>query len=332
MERSKRHSGVQRGPTSLRAPRLPPRTVFGLLRRRRRARPFQLGCLLSVLVIAALWLAGRAVETVTALFSDRPTPVAGSPFSTAAPPRPANSGSSTIDRVTRRGKLIVAIGETPGLVQRSNASAGYAGFDIALLGLIARDLGLQAGAIIFKPLPVGNREAALLRGEADLVLGGYEITPQRSARLAIAGPYLVRPLLLAVPTDSPITGLDGLQGRQVCAPADSAAADEMINRHIALRTRESLGACAQLLLDRRVQAIASDQGSIMALRSANPGRLRPLDEPVGSVEYGIGLAPGDPIFRQRIVAVLHRAIADGTWSRFYAEYLGLPVPSPPTPR
>ena len=306
--------------------------MFGWLRRPSRVRPLRLGCLLSVLVMVALWLAGRAMETVTALFGDHPAPVAGGPFSTAAPPLPASSGSSTIDRVIRRGKLIVAIGQAPGLVQRPNDSAGYAGFEIALLGLIARDLGLQAGAIIFKPLPPESRVAALLRGEADLILGGYEITPQRNARLAIAGPYLVRPLLLAVPTDSPITGLDGLRGRSVCAPADSAAADEMTNHHIILQTRESLDACAQLLLDGRVQAIAGDQGSILALRSASLGRLRSLDEPVGSVEYGIGLPPDDPVFRQRIVAVLRHAVADGTWSRYYAEYLGSPPPSPPAPR
>lgn len=330
MERNQRHGDAPRGLTTLRSESLPLRRV-GVRARRRRIRPLRLGCLLSVLVIAALWLAGRALDTVTALFGARPTPVAGSPFSTAAPPPPARSGSPTIDRVTRRGKLIVAIGEAPGLLQRSNASAGYSGFDLALLGLLARDLGLQPGAIVFKPLPTGSREAALVRGEADLIVGGYEITPQRSARLAIAGPYLIRPLLFAVPTDSPVTGLDGLRGGRVCAPADSAAAAQVTSRHIALQTRESLAACVQLLLDGRVQAIAGDQGSIMAVRSAAGGRLRILDEPFGSVEYGIGLPPGDPVLRQRVVAVLRQAIADGTWSRFYAEYLGSPVPLPPAP-
>jgi ABC-type amino acid transport substrate-binding protein len=78
-------------------------------------------------------------------------------------------------------------------VQRSPSSGDYTGFDIALLGLIARDLGVDPARTTFKSLAANSREAALSRGEADLLLGGYEITPQRSAKVGIAGPYLVRP-------------------------------------------------------------------------------------------------------------------------------------------
>lgn len=53
---------------------------------------------------------------------------------------------------------------------------------------------------------------------------------------------------------------------------------------------------------------------------------------LGRTEYGIGLPPGDPVLRDRITAVLRRAIDDGTWARLYAQYLGSPVPSPPVVR
>ena len=168
------------------------RAVLRVMRRRGWLRPRRIGCLLLVLVIGMWWVLGRAVEGVTDLF--RPAPVAGSPFDTVAPPSPASSGSPTIDRITRRGKLIVAIQDAPGLAQRSPGSRNYTGFDIALLDLIARDLGVDPAATNFKPLPGRSREAALGRGEADLVLGGYVITPQRPAEVDIAGPYLVRPL------------------------------------------------------------------------------------------------------------------------------------------
>lgn len=224
-------------------------SVLRVLRRRGWLRPRRIGCLLLVLVIGVLWVLGRVVDGVTDLF--RPAPVAGSPFDTVAPPPPATSGSPTIDRVVRRGKLIVAIQEAPGLAQRSPGSTTYTGFDIALLDLITRDLGVDPAATSFKPLPGSSREAALGRGEADLVLGGYKITPQRRAEVDIAGPYLVRPL---------------------------------------------------------------------------------VGEPRGSTEYGIGLPPGDRVLRDRVTAVLRRAIDDGIWARLYTEYLGTPVPSPPVPR
>ncbi|MGH3782583.1 MAG: transporter substrate-binding domain-containing protein [Pseudonocardiaceae bacterium] len=144
-----------------------------------------------VLVIVALWVLGRAVDGATDLFHDHPVPVAGNPFDTVAPARPASSGSPTIDRIVRRGKLIVAIQETPGLAHRSSNSGGYTGFDIAMLDLIIHDLGVDPARTSFKPLTAGSREAALARGEADLAIGGYEITAAPSAEVGIAGPYLV---------------------------------------------------------------------------------------------------------------------------------------------
>lgn len=197
-----------------------------------------------VLVIVVMWVLGRAVDGITDLFRDHPIPVAGSPFDTVAPARPASSGSPTIDRIARRGKLIVAIQEVPGLARRLPSSGGYTGFDIAMLDLITHDLGVDPARTSFKPLAAGNREAALGRGEADLALGGYEITAAHSAKVGIAGPYLI----------------------------------------------------------------------------------------LGSTEYGIGLPPGDPVLRERVTAVLRRAIDEGTWARLYAEYLGTPVPRPPVLR
>jgi ABC-type amino acid transport substrate-binding protein len=158
------------------------------MHRRRWLRPKRIGCLLLVLVIATMWLVGRAVEEFHTLFG--PPVVAGNPLGAIAPARPASSGSPTIDRIVQRGKLIVAIHEAPRLAQRSSSSGKYTGFDVALLDLIAHDLGVDPARTSFKPLPPRIREAALERGEADLVLGGYEMPAARDTTIGIAGPYL----------------------------------------------------------------------------------------------------------------------------------------------
>ncbi len=314
--------------------------VLRVMLRRGWLRPRRIGCLLVVLVMlgfAALWVLGRAVEGVTAAFGNRPAPVSGSPFDTVAPPPPASSGSPPIDRIIQRGKLIVAIQEAPGLAQRSAGPSDYTGFDIALLGLIARDLGVDPAATSFKPLPAGSREDALGRGEVDLLLGGYEITSQRLDKVGIAGPYLTQQLRLAVPANSPVTGLSSLGHREVCAPAHSSAAAALAARGVRLQTRPTLGDCVTLL-GGRVAAIAHDQASVAKVLATAPGRLRLVGEPLriteyGSItEYGIGLSKGDQVLRQKVTAVLQRAITDGTWARLYADNLREPAPSPPVPR
>src|ERR671916_1773413 len=307
-----------------------PRAMLPALRRRRWLRPRRLGCLLALLLllgVAALWVLDRVVD----VFRDHPVSVAGSPFDTVAPQRPASSGSPTLDRIIQRGKLIVAIQEAPGLAQRSPDSGAYTGFDIALLGFIARDLGVDPAATTFKPLTAGSREAAVSRGEADLVLGGYEITPQRSDEVGIAGPYLTRPLRLAVPATSPVTGPDSLAPGEVCVPSASPAAAALAARGVGLQTRPTLESCVTLLKG-RVAAIAGDQAAVAAVLAKAPGTLRMVGEPLGTTEYRIDFAPGDHQLRERVTAVLRHAIEDGTWDRLYAEYLGTPVPSPPALR
>lgn len=170
--------------------------VYRELRRRGVLTVRRLGCAVLVLIVvtvAALALLDRAADRITALFVDEPDVVAGSPFDTVAPSTPAGSGSEVVDRIAARDRLIVAVQQVPGLVQRDQATGDYTGFDIALLGLVARELGVDPERTTFKPLPAGIREGALERGEVDLVAGGYEMTDQRRAEVAFAGPYLVSP-------------------------------------------------------------------------------------------------------------------------------------------
>ncbi|MDQ3987779.1 MAG: transporter substrate-binding domain-containing protein [Actinomycetota bacterium] len=168
--------------------------LYRELRRRGVLTVRRLGCAVLVLVVvavAALALLDRAADGVASLFVDEPDAVAGSPFDTVAPSAPTGSGSEVVDRIVARDRLIVAVQEVPGLVERDPATGDYTGFDIALLDLVARELGVDPERTSFKPLPAGLRAGALERGEVDLAAGGYEITDQRRAEAAFAGPYLI---------------------------------------------------------------------------------------------------------------------------------------------
>lgn len=299
-------------------------------------RPRRIGCLLLVfatLLVLPLWALGSCIQGTAAVFRNDPAPVPGSPFGTVAPTRSPSSGSPALDRITQRGKLIVAVRETPGLADRSPGARGYTGFDIALLDLIVRDLGGDPADTSIKPIPTATSGIGMLqRGEADLVLGGFEITAQRRTEVGIAGPYLVRPLRLAVPSDSPVTGVDSLGGGAVCAPANSPAAMTLADKLGGkLITRANLAACAGLL-GHTVQAIAGEQTALQALPATATGRVQIVGEALGTTEYGIGLPPGDGVLRDRVTTVLRTAINNGTWARLYAEHLGTPVPDPPALR
>ncbi len=293
-------------------------------------RPRRIGCLLVVLVIllvTALWALGSAVNGITAMFRNDPDPVAGSPFDTVTPTSPPSSGP-TADLING-GKLIVAVPPGFGPTGRTPGLGDYAGFDLALLDLVARDLG-AASVDTGKQTSEKTRVGMLTRGEADV--GLFEITPQRHVGVDVVGPYLLSELRLAVPSTSPVTGVDSLGDGEVCAPRDSPAATALADRlGQRLKTRASLSACTNLL-GKGVTAIAADDVALRALPEQANGELRMVGDPLGSTQYGIGVPAGDQVFRQRITAVLRKAVADGTWALLYEQYLGAPAPTPPTIR
>ena len=297
-------------------------------------RPRRIGCLLLVLLVlvfAVLWVVGSTVNQITATFG--PEPIHDNPMQPLAPaPVPPSSGSPTIDRV-EQDRLYVAIQEIPQLAARSPGSpTNYDGFDVAVAELIAAGLGADPADTVFKPIPPSRRDAAVNGPDADIAIGGYEITPQRRSGLDVVGPYLVSDLRLAVPADSPVTGLDSLGDGVVGAPRDSSAAAELSGLlGERLVTRASLGSCANLL-GRKVGAIAGNDIALRALPASRAGELRMVGEPLGTTEYGIGLPAGDEVLRERIATVLREIIGNGTWAGLYAEHLGTPVPPVPQPR
>lgn len=310
-------------------------SMLRTLRARGWLRPRRLGCLFLVLLLLlflVLWLLGSAVNGISEAFRNDPPPVAGSPFDTVAPSRPPTSAPPGADLITH-GRLIVAVQEVPGLAERASGSSSYTGFDIALLDLIARNLGVDPARTSFKPVPASIGAGMLARREADLALGGFEITPGQDSDIGIVGPYLVSPVRLAAPSNSPATSLGSLGDGTVCAPRDSPAAAALADRlGDRLKTRSGIGACADLLGGGSVQAIAGDQIALNALPGMKSGTLHVLGGSLGTTEYGIGVAPGDRMLRDRVSAALRKAVDDGTWARLYAQYLGTPVPPAPTIR
>ena len=311
-------------------------TVLRRLRAGGWLRPRRIGCLLVlllILIMITLWVVGSAVNGIAAVFRNDPDPVPGGPFPTATPTSAPSSGPPVPDLIND-SKLIVAVPEgfgPEGFGPGGSApgSGNYAGFDLALLDLVADDLGATS-VNTGKQAPVTTRVGMLTRGEADL--GLFEITPQRRAEVDLVGPYLVSDLRLAVPAGSPVTGLDSLGDDKVCAPKDSPAAQALTGRlGERLVTRARFSECAGLL-GTRVSAIAADEIALRALPEMATGELRMVGAALGSTEYGIGLQPGDTVLRDRVAAVLRKAIADGTWRRLYEQNIGAPAPAPPTIR
>ncbi len=159
-----------------------PRWVHRTLRRA--------GCALVVFVVAFVALVGTVAVVLGGEQEDASE--AGSVFDREKPRAAPGSGSAAIDLITRRGRLVVAVQELPGLASRHPATRDWTGFDIEIARLIAADLGVDPTRTAFKPIAGRSREAALVDGDVDLVLG-YPSAEARRAQVGFVGPYLNSP-------------------------------------------------------------------------------------------------------------------------------------------
>ena len=93
-----------------------------------------------------------------------------------------------LQRILTSGELRVGIsGNQPPLNMRSR-SGNIIGLEIELVQALASSMGLRA-ALVQKPF--AELLPALEQGDVDLVISGMTITPERNARVAFAGPYLI---------------------------------------------------------------------------------------------------------------------------------------------
>jgi ABC-type amino acid transport substrate-binding protein len=67
-----------------------------------------------------------------------------------------------------------------------NASGNLVGFDVEMAGRLAGDLGVQ---LVFVPVKTNDLEAAVNRGDVDIVMSGIVITASRASAMLFSEPY-----------------------------------------------------------------------------------------------------------------------------------------------
>lgn len=117
-----------------------------------------------------------------------PPPVAP-PASVAPPPPVELDASPTLEKIRRRGSLLVGLrAEEPDFAARDGAG-GYRGFDVEVAKLVAHELGLNPDTqVSYRLLPKTLRADALAGGSVDLQFGGLD---PAGPGVSGIGPYAV---------------------------------------------------------------------------------------------------------------------------------------------
>ena len=101
---------------------------------------------------------------------------------------------------------------------------GFEGFDVALMNEIAKRQGFT---VSYTPYVWEGIFDYLNKGEADVVMGGVDITPDHQAIADFTEPYLENPTVLLVLDSSPIKTAEQARGKKVAYQTGTTMAAEL---------------------------------------------------------------------------------------------------------
>ncbi|WP_029137930.1 glutamate ABC transporter substrate-binding protein [Nakamurella lactea] len=249
----------------------------------------------------------------------------------------AGPAEATDNGATGNAKLTIGIADDePGVSIKTDN--GYAGFDIDTANYVAGKLGVPTANITWKPVDPGERISALEKGEVDLVVATFSITPEREQQVSFAGPYFIAHQdLLIRRNDTSITSPETLNGKILCEASGTTSADYVTQHYagkITVREVPTFSECVRNLANGDVDAVSTDD-LILAGFAAEPqykGILKVVGKGFTDERYGIGVKKGDTELVAKVNAALRSYIDDGSWKRSLDRNIrpsGYGIPDPP---
>ena len=203
------------------------------------------------------------------------------------------------------------------------------GFEVDLAQALGDELGRPAE---FVQGTWDQLLAMLDRGDMDIVLNGYEYTPERAARSLASLPYYIYELGLGVARDSNIRGWADLAqlrpggGRWRVAVLGGSAADQYVTREYGetctILRLEGSAEAFQMLENGQIDATVQDLPILeffVETKRQYPGS-KVIGEPVAPGYYVIYVRPGDGELLEDVNAALRRLYESGRLRDIYERY------------
>ncbi|HEU4947373.1 MAG TPA: ABC transporter substrate-binding protein [Kribbella sp.] len=202
------------------------------------------------------------------------------------------------------------------------------GFDVDLLDLVAKDLGVEQEVVNIEWAQVTSG-AAFKAKKCDMGMGAMTITPERQQAIGITDPYMDATQVLLVKKDSPYKTLADLKGKKVGVQADTtgkAYADEQAKQlGFEVVVFNDLSLQTNNVKSGRVDAAINDNGVLYDFVKANPDTAVVAEFDTGE-QYGFGTNKDDPS-GQKLVAkfnsLLTQAKSDGKYNEIYKKWFGV---------
>lgn len=242
-------------------------------------------------------------------------------------PRVEEETTPNVDRIRRRGRLVVGIDQSLYLLAyRDTASGALEGLEVDLARAIAGDIfgdADEASRLDLRFVDSGARADALNNDEVDVVVRTMSITPERAKEIEFSTPYLTSRVRVLVPRDRGVEDINQLGGKTVCIVDGTNLAQiaRTFTPHSALLSTRSWSDCLMATQQFQADAIMADDSILAGLTAQDP-YVTILPGALATQYYGVGVAKGETDLVRQVNATLERMRGDGTWSELYSRWLG----------
>ncbi len=275
-----------------------------------------------------------------------PPAACGNPLASFAPtganPAPsAIPAGSDMGKIKARGRLIAGVSaDTLLLGARNPLNGQIEGFDIEMLKAVSKAIFGDPNKIEFKVITTGQRLAVLKDGSVDIVARAYTINCTRWAQIDFSTEYYLagQKVLVAkgaTVNGKPVTGIEDLKGKKVCAPVGSTSMEKLKTfAGLVPVGSDTHTGCLVLFQQGKVDAITGDDTVLAGLAAQDPYAVVVKAPAFTKEPYGLGISKNNPDFVRFVNGVLQQMRTDGQWAAAYDTWLkGAlgPAPAPPSP-
>ncbi|MFF3583452.1 transporter substrate-binding domain-containing protein [Streptomyces mirabilis] len=212
---------------------------------------------------------------------------------------------------------------------QSEINGKVQGFDVALIDLVAGDLGVKQ-AIVDTPFENFKTGAFLNSGQCDLAAAGMTITPERKKNVDFSDPYFDATQAVLVDKKSGVDSLADVKakGKKLGAQAQTTGEEYAAKQGFDSVSFESSDAVLNGLRTGQVQAVIIDYPVVQGWLKdkANADAFKVVDNLNTGEQYGFTVKKGNTKLLAEINKTIKQAKADGTYKKLYEKWIG-PYPA-----
>lgn len=227
--------------------------------------------------------------------------------------------------------------DLPGIGVYNAATYQWSGLDVSVARYVMTALHIDYSLTDphLHPVPVGDRDAHVLQGIDDLVIGAYSITDARVQEgITFTVPYLIsyQDILIRTSDSQTIKTLADLRGKKVCTgPTSTTPYQHLVLLNKGYQGAPPLGAildhraenveCINRLLDHKDDAMITDSSILSGFQSEHKKELFLVGVKVWPrpEKYGIGFVAKSPADAAELNDIVHKMILDGAWRKALIE-------------